>query len=188
MREALAHLRRLDRFAELQPAAAAAEGQRPLLLLFGRVLLLLVRVAHLDPIPTVVPHRPGRSGFRPSIDYRPRAKAGELFRIADQPAAQPAAAERYMYHMIAAKNRAHLGRGQHGRNRQVPPERTDLAAPALGAVQCRQQQGRLSGADGFAHLLETGNRETGPARQSDRLAAALRQQRLDAIRKPWRHG
>ena len=68
VREALAHLRRLDRFAKLQPAAATAERQRPLLLLLRRVLLLLVRFAHLDPIPPSCCAGRGCGGFRPSID------------------------------------------------------------------------------------------------------------------------
>ncbi len=132
-----------------------------------------------------MPHPPDYSGFQPLVDYRPRAKTGKLFRIADQAFAQPAAAERYIYHMIATKNRPHLGRSQHNRERQVPPESTDLATPSLGSVHCRQQQGHFSGVDGFAHFLETGNRETGPARQSDCLTAALREQRLHAIRKAF---
>ena len=88
-----------------------------------------------------------------------------------------------MYHMIATEHRAHLCRGQHGRKRQITPERTNLAAPALGSVQRRQQQRHLSGADRLADLLEPGNGETGPAREPDRIAAALRQQGFDAICK-----
>ena len=61
-----------------------------------------------------------------------------------------------MYHMIAPEDRAHLRRGQHGDERQITPERTDLVAPALGSIQRRQQHGNLSGADGLADLLETG--------------------------------
>jgi hypothetical protein len=121
-----------------------------------------------------VPHRSGHSGFHPSVDYRARAKTGKLFRIADQAAAQAAAAERYMYHMIAAKYCAQLGCGEYGSEWKVPPESTNLAAAALGAVQRRKQHGRPSGTDGFAHLLETGNRKTRPAGQTDHVAAALR--------------
>jgi hypothetical protein len=127
-------------------------------------------------------------GFRPSIDYRSRAKAGDLFRIGEQPAAQPPAAERHMYHMIAPEYPAHLCRRQNGSKRQVTPERTDLAAATLGSVQRRQQQGNLSGADGLAHLLETGNGETGAAGEPDRIAAALCKQGFDVICKPRRQG
>jgi len=61
----------------------------------------------------------GCSGFRPSIDYRSRAKAGKLLGIGDQPGAQPATTDRYMYHMIATKDRADLCRGQDGREWQI---------------------------------------------------------------------
>jgi hypothetical protein len=62
----------------------------------------------------------GCSGFRPSIDYRSRAKAGKLLGIGDQTAAQPAATDCYMYHMIATKHRADLCCGQDGREWQTP--------------------------------------------------------------------
>jgi hypothetical protein len=61
----------------------------------------------------------GCGGFRPSIDYRRRAKAGQLLGIDDQPAAYSATTDCYMYHMIATKHRAHLCRGQDGCERQI---------------------------------------------------------------------
>jgi len=81
-----------------------------------------------------MPHRPGCSGFHSSIDYRSRAKAGDLLRIGDQPAAYPATTKRYMYHMIATKDRADLRRSQHHCERQTAPQSSDLAASALGSV------------------------------------------------------
>jgi hypothetical protein len=77
--------------------------------------------------------------------------------------------------MIAAKDRADLRRRQYTREWQIAPKSTDLGAPALGAVERRQQQRGLSGADGLADLLKPGNCKTGPARQPDCIAAALRQ-------------
>jgi hypothetical protein len=74
VREALPHLRRLGGFAKLQPAAAAAERQRPLLLLFRRVLLLLVRVAHLVPIPSSCRTRRDAAGSAPRSTTAPERK------------------------------------------------------------------------------------------------------------------
>jgi hypothetical protein len=91
-----------------------------------------------------------------------------------------------MYHMITTEDRAHLCRGQHGREWQITPESTDLAAPALRSIQCREQQRGFPSADGVANPLESGNGKPSPARKPDRIAAALRQQRLDAIRQPRR--
>jgi hypothetical protein len=131
-------------------------------------------------------HPPRCGGFRPSIDQRSRAKAGELFRIGKQPAAQPAATQRHVYHMIAAEYAAHLCRSEHGRKRQAAPERANLVPSALGSVQRRQQQANLSGADRLADLLEPGNGEPGASGEPDCIAAALCKQGFDAIRKRWR--
>jgi hypothetical protein len=120
-------------------------------------------------------HRPAHSGFHPSVDYRPTAKTDKLFRIFDQSCAQPAAAERYIYHMIPTKNPAQLVGSKHRRQRQVPIKGAELAPPALGSIQSRKQHCRFSGTDGFRHFLETGNRETRPARQSDHFATTPRQ-------------
>jgi hypothetical protein len=88
-----------------------------------------------------------------------------------------------MYHMIATKDRAHLSRGQHDRERQITPEGPDLPTSTLGSIQCREQQRGLPGAGGLAYLLKSGNGETGPARETDCIAAPLRQPSLDAIRE-----
>jgi hypothetical protein len=88
--------------------------------------------------------------------------------------------------MIAPEYPAHLCRSQHGRKRQVTPERTNFVPPAFGSVKCRQQQANLSGADGLANLLETGNGETGAPGEPDGIAAALCKQRFNSICKPWR--
>src|SRR5207248_3014364 len=133
----------------------------------------------------IVLHPAGCGGFRPSIDYRSRAKAGDLFRIGKQPAAQPPATERHVYHMIAPEHAGQFCRSQHGGERQVTPERTDFVPSALGSVERREQQANLSGADGLANLLETGNGETGAAGEPDGIAAALCKQGFDAICKPW---
>jgi hypothetical protein len=129
----------------------------------------------------------GCSGFRPSIDYRSRAKAGKLLGIGDQTAAQPAATDCYMYHMIATKHRADLCCGQDGREWQTPSQSTDLATPAFGSIQCGKQQRGFPGAHRFTDLLEAGNGETGSACETDRVAAALRQQNLDAVCKIRRY-
>jgi hypothetical protein len=127
-------------------------------------------------------------GFRPSIDHRSRAKAGDLFRIGEQSAAQPAATERHVYHMIASEYPAHLCRSEHSCKRQMTPKCTNFVPSALGAVQRCQQQGSLSGADGLANLLETGNGETGAAGEPDRIATTLCKQGFDVICKSWRQG
>jgi hypothetical protein len=84
-----------------------------------------------------------------------------------------------MYHIIAAKHRAHLCRGQHRGQWQITRERTDLAAPALRAVQGLEQQRDFSGADGSAHLLKPGNGETSATRQTDPITATLGQHALN---------
>ena len=88
-----------------------------------------------------------------------------------------------MHHMIAAKDRAHLCRGQDRDEWQVASEGPHFAAPAFGCVHGGQQQRGPSGAYRLAHFFEAGHRDAGSARQPDRLAATLCQQRLDAIRK-----
>src|SRR5262249_37397218 len=74
VREALANLRRLDRLAKLQSAPATSEGQRPLLLLFDRVLFLLVRVGHLDPIPLSCRAGRATAGSTPWSTIAPQRK------------------------------------------------------------------------------------------------------------------
>src|SRR4051794_34617339 len=74
MRETLAHLRGFDGLAKLQPAATAPQGQRPLLLLFRRVLFLLVRVAHLDPIPPSCRIARATAGSTPRSTIAPERK------------------------------------------------------------------------------------------------------------------
>ncbi len=90
--------------------------------------------------------------------------------------------------MRATEDRADLRRRQHAGQWQIASDSADLAAPALGPIERRQQQRGLPGSDGLADLLKPGNCETGPARQTDRIAAAARQQPLDAIGQPRRHG
>ena len=87
-----------------------------------------------------------------------------------------------MYHMIAAKHRAHLRRRQHGHQWQMNPQRTDLVAPTLGPVECLKQQPGFSSADGLADFLKPGNGEPRPARKPNRINAALHQKSLDAVR------
>ena len=130
-------------------------------------------------------HPPRCGRFRPSIDYRSRAKAGDLFRIGQQPTAQPATGESHVYHMITPEYPAHFCRSQHGRKGQSAPERANFVPPALRSVQRRHQEANLSGADRFGNLLETGNGETGATGEPDCIAAALRKQGFDAICKPW---
>ncbi len=91
-----------------------------------------------------------------------------------------------MYHMIAPEHPAHLCRSQHGRKRQITPESTNFVPSALGSVQRREQQANLSGADGLADFLKTGNGETGAAGEPDCIAATLYKQGFDAICKTWR--
>jgi hypothetical protein len=88
--------------------------------------------------------------------------------------------------MIAAEYPAQFCRSQHGRKRQVTPERANFVPSAFGSVERREEQANLSGADGLANLLETGNGETGAAGEPDGIAAALRKQSFDAICKSWR--
>jgi hypothetical protein len=127
-------------------------------------------------------HSLGCRRSRTQLDRRTCAKASELLRIRHQSAAQPTLAQRDMYHMIAAKNRAHLRPSQNGHDREAASERAHFAAPALGSVECLDQQCNLSGADGLADLLKPGNGDARPPPEANRIAAALRQQRLDAIR------
>ena len=70
----LAMPRRLDRLAKFQPAAGTAERQGSLLLLFRPVLLLLVRVAHLDPIPCSRCTRRVSAGVAPRSTTAPERK------------------------------------------------------------------------------------------------------------------
>jgi hypothetical protein len=86
--------------------------------------------------------------------------------------------------MIATKDRADLCRRQYHGKRQVAPHRANLSAPTLGPVQRRKQERGLPGADGFAHLLKPCDSDTRPTCKANRIAAALRQQSLDAIAKP----
>ena len=86
--------------------------------------------------------------------------------------------------MIAPEYPAHLCRSQHGYKGKAPPECTNFIPTALGPVQCRQQQGNLSGPDGLANLLKTGNGDPGASGEPDCIAAALCKQGLDAICKP----
>ena len=92
-----------------------------------------------------------------------------------------------MYHMIASEYAAHLGRRQDQGERELPPERTNFAAPDPGSVQCRQQETDLSGAYSLAHLFETADGETSAAGKTDSVAAALRQQPFYAICQSRRH-
>src|SRR5215813_9715607 len=128
MREALTDLSHLHTLAELQPAAGASESQRSL-------LFLLIRVAHLDPTPLSCHAERPRSGFHSSINHRTRAKSGDLLRDGDQLAAQPAIPYRYVYHMIATKDRAHLRCGQNDRNGQTTRYRTHLPAAPLSPIE-----------------------------------------------------
>ena len=93
-----------------------------------------------------------------------------------------------MYHTIAAKHRGQLCRGQDRREWQTPSQRTDLAASALGSIQCRKQHRGSPGTHRFTHLLKPGDGETSPPRETDRVAASLGQQKLDAICKIRWHG
>jgi hypothetical protein len=86
-----------------------------------------------------------------------------------------------MYHIIAAKNRAHLACGQHGRQWQITCQSADLSAPTCRAIQGRQQQPDFSRPDGIAHLLKPGNSQTSPTRQTYPVTATLNQYRFDAI-------
>ena len=92
-----------------------------------------------------------------------------------------------MYYTVAAKYRAHFCRRQHPHQRQVTADGADLRAPASGAVERRQHERGLSGADGLAYLLKPGDGKTGPAGKTDCVAAALRKQRFDAICQPRRY-
>jgi hypothetical protein len=145
---------------------------------------LLIRVAHLDPIPSSC--RAGRpSGFR-SINHHTGPKAGNLLCNGDQPVAQPAIPDSYVYHTIATKDGAHLCCGQHDPNRQIAPQGAGLPAPAFRPIEREEEQRGFAGSYGFADFLEAGNRKASSARQTDRVQTTLYQQRLDAIRKPCR--
>jgi hypothetical protein len=132
-----------------------------------------------------LPCRPAQSGFH-SINNRTGPKAGNLLRNGDQPIAQPAIPDNYVYHMIATKDRAHLCGGQHDCNWQAARQGTDLSAPTFGPVEREEEQGGFARSYGFAGLLEAGYRYTSSAPETDRVQETLHQQRLDAIRKPRR--
>ena len=132
-----------------------------------------------------MPCWPAQSRFH-SINHRTGAKAGNLLRNGDQPVAQPAIPDSYVYHMIATKDRAHLCCGQHDCNWQAAPQGADLPAPAFRPVEREEEQGGFACSYGFAGLLEAGYRKTSSAPETDRVQATLHQQRLDAIRKPCR--
>jgi hypothetical protein len=69
-----------------------------------------------------------------------------------------------MYHIITAKNRAHLCCGQHYRKRQIGRESTDLSTPTCRSIQGCEQKPDFSGADRITYLLKPGDGEAGPAR------------------------
>ena len=125
--------------------------------------------------------------FHSSINHRSWAKAGNLLRNGDQPAAQPAKPDRYVYHMIATKDRAHLCRGQNDRSRQTAPGGADLPAPAFRPIEREDQQANFAGSHRVTDLLEPGNRETSPTGKTNHVQAPLHQQGLDAIREPGRY-
>jgi len=87
-----------------------------------------------------------------------------------------------MYHMITAKNRAHLGLSQNRHDWEAASESADFVSSALGPFQRFKQQRGLSGADGLADLFEPGDCDTCPSPEPDCVAAALCQQRLDTVR------
>jgi hypothetical protein len=89
--------------------------------------------------------------------------------------------------MIAPEHPAHFSGGQHSSHGQITPKGSNLVARTFGSVQRKEEQGNLSGTRGLGDLLETGKGYASPASKSDCVAAALRQQRLDAIDKSRRH-
>ena len=183
MREALADLPGLDRPAQFEPSAAAAQGQRPLLLLLGGFLLVgfshALRYHH-----PVAPARPARNPscvhpYRRAAARRPTSRdrstssrrhsgppATTACTIRSRPNAPPSSAA------VSTPRR-----------RQIAPERGELAAPALRAVERKQQQPGPAAARRLAHPLEPGHRQTGPAGETEGIATPPRQQALDAVGK-----
>ena len=76
---------------------------------------------------------------------------------------------------------AQFRRGQDARRRQIAAERAQLAAAALGAIDREQQQRRLAAAHRLANPIKPRHRDPGAAGKAERVAAALRQQGLDAV-------
>jgi hypothetical protein len=121
------------------------------------------------------------------INHRTETKSNNFLRHGDQPAAQPAISDSYVYHMIATKYRAHLRRGQHHRNRQTAPQGADLPATAFRPVEREEEKRGFARSHDLARFLEAGDHEARPAPETDRVHATVHQQRLDTIRKSCRH-
>jgi len=85
--------------------------------------------------------------------------------------------------VLAAKSRTNFRRRQHACERQTTAESLELAAPTLGSVDRREQSYGFAATHRLGNALEADDRKTRPARKPDRIDAALRERRLEAIGK-----
>jgi hypothetical protein len=113
----------------------------------------------------------------------PRAKAGDLLRIGNEPIAKWSGPERRVYHMLAAKSRPNLCRRQHADKRQVARQRLHLPAGARRPINRGDEHSYLSCSDRVPHSLEPADSEASSASETNRINAALREESLDAVRK-----
>jgi hypothetical protein len=126
------------------------------------------------------------SGLRSAIYQCFRPKAGDLLCNTDYATAQGAASDRNIYHMIAAKNRAHLCCGQHHYCREFTPERAHLPTSALRPVKRENQKPGFFGMHGFADLFDPCDRKTSPPGEADQVATTLHEHVFDAVSEPRR--
>ena len=171
VREALAHLRRLDRAAQPQRAAGTQRQGR-----FCSCSLASCSFASVMRFDTVLLLR---RSVRPELvstaagPSAPRAarKPGQL--LADRASSRRHSLPpptRRVHDPVAAERRAQLGRGQHLGARQIPrPARASLRRPPLGAVQRAQQQGGPPASHRLADPVEPGNRQAGPSGKPERV-------------------
>ncbi len=185
MRKALADLPGLDGAAQFEPGAAAAQGQRPLLLLLGGFLLVgfshALRYRH--PLVPAPPARnpsqgppPRRREDRPAATDRATTggtadrRATTACTIRSRPNAAPSSAA---VSTLAA-----------GRPRPTP---ASLRRPPSAPSSANSNSPALAPPHRLAHPVEPGDGEAGPAGETQRVAAPPRQQALDAVGKLRRH-
>jgi hypothetical protein len=130
---------------------------------------------------TTLQCRLGRRQIEPAIHRRAGAEPGQSHQIPTQSLAQPTAADRGMDDPIATERTAQFRRRQDARRRPIAAACAQLPAPGFGAIDRKQQQRGSAAAHRFADPIEPGHREAGATGEAERVATALRQQRLDAV-------
>jgi hypothetical protein len=124
---------------------------------------------------TILSHRPGRRKTHWFFQRRAGAKSSQPPQIEQQTPGQRSAAHRHMHDPLAAERRTKLFRRQHRDRRQVAPERAQLAAARIGAVERKQQKRGPPASHRLADPVEPGDGKAGAARQAKRIATPPRQ-------------